>query len=120
MSSATIRLALGLALAALAGCVDPPAASHDLSEVTGRVTVGGKPADRVTINFTPVDPAEGRDDLCVVERGQYKTRLIAGKYRVWFEAAQGGTAIPARYKSAATSDREVDATKDGVADFELK
>jgi len=92
----------------------------DFCDFTGTVTVQGKPADRVGMYFTKVDPAVGRDDVCQVNGGKYTIKLMAGKYKVSFQSA-GGTAIPKPFQSPTTSGFELDASrKDGQQNFELK
>lgn len=108
------------AAAALAGCGGPTAGPYkEMAEVKGKVTLGGKPADRLTMNFTPVDAATGREDACAVLNGEYTTKLVTGKYKVWFEAPARGPIVPTRYRSAAGTDLELD-TAQGGKDFDLK
>ncbi len=117
----TRRSVLIAGLAALAGCGGPAAAPRvSMYEVKGKVTVNGKPADRLTMTFTPIDPQAGREDVCAVTGGEYTNKLIAGRYKVSFEPATGGTGIPRKYRSPASTDLELDATKDTTADFDLK
>src|SRR5262245_63696109 len=94
--------------------------SQELVEVKGKVTVQGKSADRVTMTLTPVEPGKGREDVCAVINGEYTTKVIAGKYKVSFEPATGGTRVPQQYRSAATSKLELDATRDNEVSFDLK
>src|SRR5262245_10191853 len=77
--------------------------TSDFYDFTGTVTVQGKPADRVSMNLTPVDPAKGRDEVCLVSEGKYTlSHVMAGKYKVSFTSA-GGTSIPRQYQNPATS-----------------
>jgi len=105
-------------MAVLAGC-HPPAASHSMTEVNGRVSMQGQPVDRVSMYFTPVEAGQGRDDVCVVEKGEYKAKLIAGKYKISFEPARGGTSIPTKYRPGGKSGPELDATSDTSKNFDL-
>jgi hypothetical protein len=107
-----------VAALALSGCsgTRPDA---EMVEVTGRVNIGGKPVARMILKLTPVTPGEGREDDCVVERGEYRARLIAGQYRVSFESAAGGPAVPPRYRSPDTSRLVLDGTKPGPVNFDL-
>jgi hypothetical protein len=117
----TRRSILFAGLAALAGCGGPAAAPRvSMYEVKGKVTVNGRPADRLTMIFTPVEPDKGRDDVCGVSKGEYANKLIAGRYKVSFEPAAGGTSIPKKYRSPASTDLELDATKEATANFDLK
>lgn len=90
-----------------------------MNEVSGRVTVAGKPADRLIMTLTPLVPGEGREDECVVTRGEYRARVVAGRYRVSFSGLSGGTVVPPRYRSAAASNLELDATNPDETNFAL-
>jgi hypothetical protein len=95
--------------------------TSDFYDFTGTVTVQGKPADRVSMNLTPVDPTKGREDVCLVSQGKYDLKkVMAGKYKVSFMSA-GGTPIPRQYQAPATSGFELDASnKGGEQNFDLK
>jgi hypothetical protein len=115
-----VRLTLFALLGSGPGCGNQTPVTSEFHEYSGTVAVQGKPADRVGIYFQKVDPAVGRDDVCQVVNGKYALKLVAGKYKVYFQSA-GGTAIPKQYQSPATSGFELDASsKDGEQNFDLK
>jgi len=73
----------------LAGCGDP-----QLYPVTGKVTLGGKPYDRLLVYFHPIDQKPSRFTIGVGEtskdgvltlRSTAGNGLAAGKYRVSFQ-----------------------------------
>lgn len=77
--------------------------------VKGKVTIGGQPANNVTINFGPVGEG-GSVASAVVTNGQYELftgnsnakGAIPGKYRVYFsQAADTGSAMPDYSKAGA-------------------
>jgi hypothetical protein len=104
-----LALASSLSLFVSFGC-GPKAAADKMNEAKGKVTSNGNPVDRVTMTFVPADAKMGREDVCIVNNGEFSTKLVAGKYKVAFEPAQGGTNIPAKYRSADTSGLEIDAS----------
>lgn len=76
---------------------------------------------KLTMNFTPVKEGEGMQDVCTVESGAYQTKLQVAHYKVWFEPAQGGTDIPAKYRRPTTTDLVLEATGgDLEKDWDLK
>ena len=96
--------------------------TSEFYDFTGTVTVQGKPADRVALYLAPIEPGKGREDeQCLVTQGKYTfSHVMAGKYKVFFQSV-GGTAIPKKYQSPATSGFELDATtKGGELNFDLK
>ena len=105
--------------AALAGCSGTRAAP-DMVEVTGRVTVNGKPAEKVVMTLTPATPGEGREDECVVQGGEYRVKLIAAKYKVSFAPRTDGPPVPKPYRSPDTSGLDLDGTRSGSKNFDLK
>jgi hypothetical protein len=111
------KLAVAVLVIGIAGC--GAGASFETAEVKGKVTIGGRPVNRVTMSFTPVE-GPGDADVCVVENGQYKNNLFAKKYKVSFEPAQGGTPIPAKYRQPNTSGLEIDVSTTKEMDFEMK
>jgi hypothetical protein len=119
----TAKLALPLLLTTAIGCGggQTPTTS-EFYDFTGTVTVQGKPADRVALYLSPIEPGKGREDeQCLVTQGKYTfTKVMAGKYKVYFQSV-GGTAIPKKYQSAATSGFELDASsKGGEQNFDMK
>ena len=92
----------------------------DMIEVTGRVTLKGQPVERVILNLTPVTPGEGREDDCVVERGEFRKKLISARYKVWFTQCPGGPGVPARYQNPDASQLTLDGTKSEAVTFDLK
>lgn len=117
MSTRWNLVAVGICAAltcAVSGCGGPTAASLTLKEIKGTVkTADDKPVDRTTMRFTPIDAAVGREDVCLVEKGQFVTKLITGKYKVSFEPLPGGTYIPQKYSTKSTTlELNVDADKE--------
>jgi hypothetical protein len=90
-----------------------------MTEVSGRVTINGRPAERVIMNLTPVTPGAGREDECVVERGEFRKQLIPARYKVSFTAVTGGPDVPARYRAPETSLLVLDGTKSEPVNFDL-
>ncbi len=115
-----VLVAFAAAAFALAGCGSYAGPPHVMCEVKGKVTYHGAPVDRVTMTFVPVEPGKGREDSCTVNKGAYTNKVIAGRYKITFEPAQGGTRLPRQFASAGTTRIEMDATKDGETNFDLK
>jgi hypothetical protein len=119
----TIQLALLFLLTTALGCGSSQIpTTSEFYDFTGTVTVQGKPADRVALYLAPIEPGKGREDeQCLVTQGKYTfSHVMAGKYKVFFQSV-GGTAIPKKYQSPATSGFELDATtKGGELNFDLK
>ncbi|MDB5308240.1 MAG: hypothetical protein JWO38_2442 [Gemmataceae bacterium] len=112
--------ALGLlAVAGLPGCSGSRPAV-DMPEVTGRVTLNGRPVDKLIMNLTPFTPGEGREDECLVQNGEYRVRLIAARYKVSFTPGPGGPSVPKQCQTAETSNLELDGTKSDLRDFDLR
>jgi hypothetical protein len=112
--------ASALLLVPAIGC-EPPAADHTFYVAKGTVNkADGKPLHRATMKFTPEDPKTGREDLLLIENGQYNIKLMPAKYKVSFEQLPAGAQIPKKYLSPTTSTFELDATRDVEANFELK
>src|SRR5262245_24475246 len=76
------------ALGALSGCADPRARQ----EVTGQVTLQGKPVEDGIIQFAPLD-GQGTGDGAQIVNGKYRIPrekgLSPGKYRVSIYAGDG-------------------------------
>jgi hypothetical protein len=106
-------------LLGVAGCSGGGGESFRTAEVQGKVSIGGRPVNRVTMTFTPVE-GNGEPDVCAVENGRYKTQLFQRRWKVSFEPAQGGTPIPAKYRRANTSGLEIDVSSTKEKDFDLK
>jgi hypothetical protein len=113
----TFATALLVALGALGCSGTRPDA--EMTEVTGRVTVGGRPPERLIMNLTPATPGTGREDECVVERGAYRVKLIRARYKVSFTPCPGSPPVPARYLTPAASELVLDGTRSEPADFDL-
>ncbi len=125
--------ALGLALAAMAGCGAGKAA------VSGAVRLDDKPVEDGTISFVPVGTSTAKPAAGKVEGGSYaipaKQGLTAGSYRVevrWNrktgrkvfvppapETDEVKEAIPARYNSESELKADLK-TGDNKLDFDLK
>jgi hypothetical protein len=120
MRSSIVPAALVLAILGLSGCSGYYGPAQAMYEVKGKVTYNGAPVDRVTMTFIPLEPGKGREDVCAVNKGEYTNKVFAGRYKLTFESGTGGTRLPKHLASAATTKYEIDATKDGETDFELK
>src|SRR5262245_11743482 len=112
--------ATAMAVLTCSGCTGYYGPAQTMCDVKGKVTYNGSPVDRVTMTLIPVEPGKGREDVCAVNKGEYTSKVIAGKYKVTFESASGGTRLPKQLASAANSKYELDATKDGETNFDLK
>ena len=120
--------ALSLAVIVVVGCGGPPADVPPLGEVTGRVTLDGKPLANAAVVFSPADK---RDSMGTTdENGEY-TLLFArqlgatiGKHTVRItkgaggpagehaegeqkDAAEPAEAIPAKYNTESTLTADV-------------
>ena len=117
-------LALTAALGLItAGCSGPPAAPvQTVAEVTGKVTVGGKPGAQIGLTFYPVSETEGREEKSGTNPdGTYTVRLVATKYKVTFDAMPGGPSVPKAYRDKATTTVEIEATGASMTkNFDLK
>src|SRR5262249_56780399 len=78
----------GVALGTLSGCGDP----RNRQEVTGEVTLHGRPLDDGIIQFAPVDGQETGDGAQIVN-GKYRIPkekgLSPGKYKVTIYGGDG-------------------------------
>jgi hypothetical protein len=114
-----IAALLAGSLFALPGCRRAGGAGFSTVEVSGKVTLQGRPVDRVLLSFTPAEPGKGQPDVCTVEKGVYRTKLIAARYVLALEPANGGTNIPKKYRDPASSGLEFDATQTVEKDWDL-
>lgn len=112
----TVALCLALAAVGCHGERTPP----PMCEVSGAVSVGGKPAARLLLVFTPETPGTGREEECAVENGRYRATLIAARYKVSFAPVAGGTAVPRKFQESSTSGQLLDASRPGTTDFALR
>jgi hypothetical protein len=92
----------------------------EMLEVTGRVTVNGRPVEKMIMNLTPVTPGQGREDECLVERGEFRMKLITARYRVSFTQCPGGPSVPPRYRTPDSSQLILDGTRPDPVRFDLK
>lgn len=118
-----------LLLAVVAGC------GSKLSEITGNVTVAGKAVEKGSVSFLPAD-GHGPTAGAIVKGGQYRLRIMPGKYKVQIlgfrkvgqRRAEIGNdsspmvddevqTLPARYNTATTLTRDVAAGQ--AVDFAL-
>ena len=97
--------------------IRPPAV---MNEMTGQVALDGRPAERLIMNLTPAEKGEGREDKVVIQQGEYRVRLIAGRYKVAFTPAPDGPAVPRQFKNPQTSGLELDARTSGLKNFDLR
>jgi hypothetical protein len=119
MNTRTLAASALLSLASFVGCSEARP-SVEMIEVSGRVSLKGRPVARMIMNLTPVSPGEGREDQCVVESGEYRVKLICGRYNVSFTPCPGGPSVPARYRTAEEAELTLDGTRPENADFDLK
>ncbi len=106
-------------LVGLMGC-SGPRPTAEMNEVTGRVTLNGRPVEKMIMNLSPVVPGAGREDECVVQGGEYRVKVIAARYRVAFTQCPGGPPVPAPYRSPVASQLVLDGTRAETANFELR
>jgi hypothetical protein len=112
--------AAGLLFAAgILGCSNVRPAV-EMIEITGRVTINGRPAEKMIMNLTPVTPGEGREDECVVERGEFRMKLIPARYKVSFTQCVGGPSVPTRFRTPDSSQLILDGTRPEPVSFDLK
>src|SRR5262245_18616706 len=107
-----------LCLGLLAGC-GSGGPRPETVEIRGNATLNGKPVTRVTLSFIPVEPGKGVEDMCTVENGTYQTKIFAGKYKVTFEPARGGTNIPAKYRKPSSTPLTLEVNQSIEKDWEL-
>jgi hypothetical protein len=91
----------------------------EMTEVSGRVTINGRPVAKMIMNLTPVTPGEGREDGCVVEAGEFRHKVISARYKVSFTQAPGGPGVPTRYRTPDTSPLLLDGTRSEPVSFDL-
>jgi hypothetical protein len=105
----------------LLGCGTSPApVVGDICDVTGTVTTAsGGPMKVGTIHFK--NDGGGRDELCVVNDGKFALKMFAGNYKVAFDVDEPRSAVPAKFRSYATSGKTAE-VKSGSDDlqFQLK
>jgi len=124
---------VGILLVALAGCTAGTADQPELGQVTGVVTLDGKPLPNVTVTFEPQsgNASFARTD----EQGKYELGYIdsvrgavIGTHRVTISTPQDAPAgpgstyvdpIPAKYNTATTLTKDVVAGEN-VFNFELQ
>ena len=106
-------------LVGLIGC-SGTRTTAEMNEVRGQVTLKGQPVEKMIMNLSPVVPGQGREDECVVQRGEYRVKVIAARYRVSFTQCPGGPPVPAPYRVPAESQLVLDGTKPETANFELR
>ena len=132
----------------LCGCGKPPPPPATTSQLTGKVTLDGKPLANASIIFTTTDEAQSDHNggATTMQDGMYETELTwVGQYKVTFEPgpdpmADGGDAaagddptagadptasapessFPAQYRGVDTTPLTADVTAGpGTYDFEL-
>ncbi|PQO36885.1 hypothetical protein C5Y96_06900 [Blastopirellula marina] len=86
---ASVVLALGMALTLMlcSGC------GGSVGEITGRVTLDGRPLDGAMITFKPVGNPEAKEFSTEVNRGSFTIasgRIAPGDYYVMLESQQPG------------------------------
>ncbi|MCC9609560.1 hypothetical protein LOC68_04605 [Blastopirellula sp. JC732] len=101
-------------------------------EISGSVTLQGKPLESGDIQFTsPADVSEGSEAFGVIENGKYSTQVTAGKKQVIIRSPKAAgkpdetgfqpvvDRVPAKYNDASTLEVEITADAESV-DFDLK
>ncbi len=106
------RFFLSLAALLLIGCSsEVPSALGKRAMVKGTVTLKGKTAFPAYVVFTPVEAGKGEEQIRELsKKGEYTLSVFPGKYKV---SVQGNRAVPIKYWSSKTTDKEVDVTADG-------
>jgi hypothetical protein len=88
--------------------------------VKGKLTMGGRGVSKGIIVYTPLDPAKGDEQIGPINAsGEYITSVFPGKYKV---SVSDNTSVPSKYRSAKSTDLEVDINSSGKEDanFDLK
>ncbi len=94
-------LALLAAAGVAVGCDSTPPPVAAASDVTGTVTLNGKPAGSVVVMFNPVTAGINPGSAVVGADGKFTVKLAPGQYVYLFEAEAGKAnalkAIPPSY-----------------------
>lgn len=94
------RVVALFALALLAGCESTPPAKADPVDVSGTVTMNGKPVGGVTIEFFPTSAMQAQGFAKLKADGKFSVKLVPGNYTYAFEGSPAALkAIPASYHS---------------------
>lgn len=132
-----IRVVGGLLLVLGAGCSSQTDQTPDLAEVTGTVTLDGKPLSDAVIDFFPqsaADKSQSRTSTAATDaEGKYSlmydeknTGAIPGEHVVRISKPDGGAEVagpetlPARYNESTTLKATVSKTSPNSIDFDLK
>jgi hypothetical protein len=113
------RIAAGLLIALGVPACSNARPTAEMTEVSGRVSLNGRPVEKMIMNLTPLTPGKGREDDCVVVRGEFRVKLIAARYRVSFTQCDGGPVVPVRYRTADSSQLLLDGTRSEPVNFDL-
>ncbi|MBP3955547.1 hypothetical protein J8F10_09665 [Gemmata sp. G18] len=88
--------------------------------VKGKVMVSGQPVTRGTVVYTPAEGNKADEQTGQIQpSGEYTTSVFPGKYKI---SVTGSSSVPAKYKSAQSSDMTLDIPSAGKndADIDLK
>jgi hypothetical protein len=101
------KLILLLALV-LIGCGNNVGQNPEAVEISGRVTLSGKPVSDVTLNLQPT--GTGTQAALPVKAGEFRGKVTPGRYTYYISQgpkAASFQAIPAKYRSGSL-DRQID------------
>ncbi|VTR94437.1 Uncharacterized protein OS=Singulisphaera acidiphila (strain ATCC BAA-1392 / DSM 18658 / VKM B-2454 / MOB10) GN=Sinac_6598 PE=4 SV=1 [Gemmata massiliana] len=84
--------------------------------VKGKVTISGQPVTRGTVVYTPTEDNKADEQTGQIQSGEYTTSVFPGKYKV---SVTGNGSVPAKYKSAQSSDVTIDVPKGGKTDADI-
>ena len=92
------------------GCSVSPGTNPDPIEVTGTVTLNGKPVDGIVLNLQPTGTVDGQA-VMPVRKGAFTGSAVPGKYTYFFTESSSRSAglrlIPEPYRSGSL-DRQMD------------
>ena len=104
----------------LTGCGVSVEANQDPVDITGKLTMGGKPVDAVNINFQPTD--KGLPAVIEVTKGSFAAKVTPGKYTYYLTAGKSPKsieAIPRHYQEGSMA-RQFDITDSTALDFTIE
>jgi hypothetical protein len=99
----------------LIGCGVNPGKTPDPVDLSGKVTLAGKPVSDVSIFFQPTGPSGVPAEFPLINGG-FKGKGTPGKFTYYFTEGKNASAfraIPAKYKSG-SMERQIDIGSDPV------
>jgi hypothetical protein len=128
LKNSSLFVLLGVGLLLIAGCGD---SGPSLSPVSGKVTRGGKPLEKVLVTFYPVSGGVGSSGMTgsggsfILISQSGRPGAVAGKHKVTISLPDsgghtGGTGATDWAKMAKDRDARIGAGKDGAPAAEVK